>query len=183
MGVASNNLFYIICLSLAIQQQVASNTIILVAYGCTCIAEVQQQVASNTIILVIYGELRGSQAVGVASNNLFDCVLLSILYMLKPVQSPFLGTPLVKHKLLLLLLSLQLLLLLLLLILLLLSLLLSLLLKNIIIIKVVPPNAGPMAALVRPWPGRRLATAGACRGFSGGRIDYDIMSICIMYYC
>lgn len=28
-----------------------------------------------------------------------------------------------------------------------------------------------MAALVRPWPGRRLATAGACRGFSGGRID------------
>ena len=30
------------------------------------------------------GNLRGSQGTGVASNNWFDCVLLSIVYMFKP---------------------------------------------------------------------------------------------------
>ena len=44
-------------------------------------------------------ELRGSQGMGVVSNDCFDCVLLPTLYhvhtlMLTDVQAPFLGTPL-----------------------------------------------------------------------------------------
>ena len=52
------------------------------------------------IMIIVEGELRGSQAMGVASNNWFDRGLPSILYMFKPspstdVQTPFLETPFV----------------------------------------------------------------------------------------